>query len=403
MPTRRAFLSQLAFAAVPIQPNAQSHTLICIFLRGGADTMNLVVPYADDGYYKARPTLAIRRPGSGTDASLRLDEHYALHPALSPLEAAFKEGRLGMVNAVAVDNTSGSHFECQDQMEHGRAMNGVHAGGGWLGRFLRTRSSHAGGPLSAVAIGTKLPESLRGAPAVSVLEKVQDIAIRSSGDKASPDKVTAALRALYGADVTLLGERGRQTLELFEKITALSADQRAPLHGAEYPKTRFGDGMREVARLVRAGVGLEVACLDLDSWDTHFLQGGASGAHARNAAVLAQSLHALDLDLQDHRKAYTVIVTTEFGRRWYENASAGTDHGRGFAFFALGDQVKGGRVLGPWPLLKEEEVLPIGPGGLKMGYDYRSVFYEVLHRAMGLTDSKQVFPDFEPCHVGLMA
>lgn len=365
--------------------------------------MNLVIPYADDGYYKARPTLAIRKPGAGSDASLKLDEHYALHPALAPLEAVFKEGRLGIVNAVAVDNTSGSHFECQDQMEHGRSMNGDYAGGGWLGRFLRTRSSHAGGPLAAVAIGTKLPESLRGAPSVSVLEKLQDIAIRSVGDKSKPDHVTAALRALYGGDVTLLGERGRQTLDLFEKITALGADNSSPSNGAEYPKHRFGEGLREIARLVRAKVGLEVACIDLDGWDTHFLQGATDGAHARNAAVLAQGLQALEKDLKDHRKDYTVIVTTEFGRRIYENASTGTDHGRGFAFFALGDQVKGGRVIGPWPLMKEEEILPIGPGGVQMGFDYRSVFSEVLRGAMGLADVSRVFPGFKPEVVGLMA
>lgn len=403
MPTRRAILSQLAFAAAPVVMDAGRHTLICVFLRGGADTMNLVVPYADDSYYKARPSLAIKRPGSGTGAALKLDDHFALHPALAPLEACYKEGRLGMVNAVAVDNTSGSHFECQDQMEHGDSMQGPAAGGGWLGRFLRTRVTHSGGALSAVAIGTKLPESLRGAPSVSVLEKLEDIAIRSAKDKSSPDKVVAALRSLYGADVSLLGERGRQTLDLFEKVAALSGESKTSTSGVEYPKHRFGDGLREIARLVRAKVGLEVVCIDLDGWDTHFLQGTTDGAHARNAAVLAQGLAALEADLREQRKDYTVMITTEFGRRIYENASAGTDHGRGFTFMALGDRVRGGRVLGPWPLMKEDETLPIGPGGVQMGFDYRSVFADVLRGAMGVSDPARVFPGFKAEPVGLMA
>lgn len=402
MPTRRALLSQLAFAAAPLVQDPGRHTLICIFLRGGADTMNLIVPYADDGYYKARPSLAIARPGGGTNAALRLDDHYALHPSLAPLEEIYKEGRLGVVNAVAVDNTSGSHFECQDQMEHGDSMHGRAAGGGWLGRFLRTRASHSGGALSAVAIGTKLPESLRGAPSVSVLEKLQDISIRSGRDKGRPETVVAALRALYGADVTLLGERGQQTLDLFEKVAALgSSSDSSP--SVEYPKHRFGDGLREIARLVKAKVGLEVACIDLDGWDTHFLQGTTDGAHARNAAVLGQGLAALEADLKQQRRDYTLMVTTEFGRRIYENASAGTDHGRGFAFMAIGDRVKGGQVLGPWPLMKDNEILPIGPGGVQMGFDYRSVFAEVLRGAMGLSDPAKVFPDFKPEAVGLMA
>jgi uncharacterized protein (DUF1501 family) len=397
--TRRSLISKLALAAAPsfaAVPRGESHTLIHVFLRGGADTLNLFVPTADDRYYRLRPGLAI----PAKDA-IKISEHYALHPAMKPLEALYKDGRFGAVQSVGVDNTSGSHFDCQDQMEHGDSMHGSPAGGGWLGRFLRLNATDSTSALSAVAIGTVLPESLRGAPAVSVLERIEDIAIKSSGDSA---KAVQALKAMYGADVTLLGQRGVETLDLFQRVSALQGKGDAPEHGAAYPKDSFGSGLREIARLIKAELGLQISCIDLGGWDTHFFQGNASGTQAEKIKTLAEGLRALDLDLKSHRTRYTVMVTTEFGRRVYENASLGTDHGRGFALMALGDRVKGGRVLGSWPIQAEEDVnvnTP-GPGGLHAETDYRAVFAEVLRGCFGATEVERVFPGAELKAVGLM-
>jgi uncharacterized protein (DUF1501 family) len=400
--TRRALLSKLAIAAAPAIEDAGKHTLIVVFLRGGADTMNLVVPYADDGYYKARPTLAIKAPGNdGNKArALRLDEHYGFHPALQPLHEKFAEGRLAIVQAVGTDNTTGSHFECQDQMEHGDSMGGTAAGGGWLGRFLRARAYVKRGPLSAVAIGTTLPESLRGAPVASVMQSLDEIAMRTPSGK--PEAAAAVLSALYGADVTLLGEQGRETLELFKRVTELQRGAYTPANGAQYPKDAFGNGMREIARLIKARVGLEVACIDLGGWDTHFFQGTTDSFQAERAKILAGGLAALDADLKDQRANFTVMVTTEFGRRIYENASLGTDHGRGFALMTLSDRIKGGRVLGQWPCVVENKS-EAGPGGMQVLHDYRSVFSEVLRGAMGLEKPDAVFPRFTPQKIGLVA
>lgn len=401
--TRRALLSQLAFTAPPVVEDAGRHTLVCVFLRGGADTLNMLVPYADDSYYRQRPGLAIRKPGAGSDASIRLNEHYALHPAMQPLEAAFKGGRFGAVQSVGMDNTTGSHFECQDQMEHGDSMSGQPVGGGWLGRFLRTRTGKQQSALSAVALGTALPESLRGAPAVSVLEHISDIAIKApTGD---PAAVVAALQSLYGADVTLLGERGKETIDLFKRVSALQGRDYTSEHGADYPGDAFAAGLREVARLIKAAVGLEVACLDLNGWDTHFFQGSESGAQADRIRTLAAGLAAFDADMKSHRANYTIMITTEFGRRIYENASLGTDHGRGFAFMAMGDRVRGGQVHGPWPIQAYEDVnvnVP-GPGGIRHQTDFRVVFGEVLRAAFGLSDeaAARVFPGVKAGRTGL--
>lgn len=398
---RRAFVSKLALAATSAfagVPREEGHTLIHVFLRGGADTLNVWVPFADDRYYRLRPGLAV-----GRAEAIAISDRYALHPAMAGLEAAYKEGRLGAVQSVGVDNTSGSHFECQDQMEHGDSMLGTPAGGGWLGRFLRLNGGDEVSALSAVAVGTVLPESLRGAPAVSVLERIDDIAIKAAkGEDAA--KVMGALKAMYGAEVTLLGRRGGETLDLFQRVAALQGKGEAPEHGALYPKDRFGEGLREVARLIKARVGLRVACVDLDGWDTHFFQGNASGQQAERIRILAEGLAALDLDLKGMRGSYTVMVTTEFGRRVSENASLGTDHGRGFALMALGDRVKGGQVLGGWPIQVEEEVnvnTP-GPGGLHAETDYRRVFAEVLRGCFPGAEVGRVFPGVELRSVGLI-
>jgi len=398
---RRTLLSKLALAATSSfagVPREEGHTLIHVFLRGGADTLNLLVPFADDRYYRLRPGLAIP-----AKEAIQISDRYALHPMLRPLESAYKEGRLGAVQSVGVDNTSGSHFECQDQMEHGDSMHGTPAGGGWLGRFLRLNGGNSSSALSAVAIGTVLPESLRGAPAVSVLERIDDIAIKAAkGDDSA--KVMQALKAMYGAEVTMLGQRGVETLDLFQRVAALQGKAEAPEHGAVYPKEGFGEGLREIARLIKARLGVRVACIDLGGWDTHFFQGNATGQQAEKIQTLAAGLAALELDLTGHRDRYTVMVTTEFGRRIYENASLGTDHGRGFAFMALGDKVKGGQVLGAWPIQAEEDlnVNTPGPGGLHAETDYRRVFAEVLHGCFPGAEVGKVFPGAELKAVGLI-
>jgi uncharacterized protein (DUF1501 family) len=401
--TRRALLSQLVVAAAPAVEDAGKHTLVCVFLRGGADTMNLVVPYADDAYYRARPTIAIKAPENGsTDAAraIRLDDHYGFHPALKPLHEKFAEGRLAIVQGVGLkDNDSGSHFECQDQMEHGDSAKDSPIGGGWLGRFLRVRANRNLGPLSAVAIGTTMPESLRGAPVVSVLQSLEDIALKTPNGKT--EAAAHALAQLYGADVTMLGTQGRETLELFNRVRELGAKDSKAAGDVEYPKDPFGNGLREVARLIKARVGLEVATLDLGGWDTHFIQGATQGFQAQRAQQLAAGLAAFDTDIKEHRSRVTVLVMTEFGRRIQENSSLGTDHGRAFAAMVLADGIKGGRVHGPWPSVVEQGLT--GPGGMRVVHDYRSLFAEVLRGSMGLEKSDGVFPGFAAEPVGLLA
>lgn len=368
--SRRTFLRKLVLGS-------DRRTLVVIFLRGGADTLSMLVPVGDDQYFKIRPTLAL----SPRETSYRnLNDFYALSREMAPLYPLYSQGKLLFIQAVGSDNPSGSHFDAQDQIEHGSAFNQV-VNGGWLARHIKKKTST---PLTSIAF-EKMPESLRGANA-SVITKIEEIALSNTTDGES---VRSALKALYATDL-LLRDSGETTLALINKIETLK--NKVPKKtAAEYP-SGLGVGLKEIARLVKADVGVEIACIDMDGWDSHFFQ--AQGQPQR-VSELVSALLAFEEDLRGH--AVTTLVMSEFGRRSYENSSMGTDHGRGYAMFVMGD-VAGGRVLGEYPSLLEEE--PQGPGGMKVLHDYRQVLGEILTHH-GETSLGQVFPDFKFTPLGL--
>lgn len=351
-------------------------TLVVVFLRGGADGLALVPPVGDDAYHVARPTLGIQM----RDAIL-LDDRFALHPRLAPLAPLYHDGALGVVHAVGSDDTTRSHFEAQDLMEHGG-----HGGGGWLGRFLRERNGANPGALSAVAMGEEFPESLRGAPSVTVMRSLDDFAMDREDEP-----MLRALESLYRGDASALGGRlapaARDTIAALRRLAELRA---APLRvraGADYPADDFGRDLAEVARLIKGRVGLAVTTIDLGGWDSHFTQGTVIEPLMDR---LARGLAAFHHDLGGEAMAgVTVVVMTEFGRRVAENASFGTDHGRGSMMLVLGDGAEGGQVRARWPGL--ESKLLDGPGDVAVTTDYREVLAPLLARH-GAPDAGRVFP-----------
>lgn len=353
-------------------------TLVVVFLRGGADGLALVPAIGDDAYHVARPTIGI----TSRDA-LALDDRFALHPRLAPLAPLFREGALGVVHAVGSDDTTRSHFEAQDRMEHGGA-----GAGGWLGRFLRARDGGTQGALSAVAMGQEYPESLRGAPSVAVMRSLDDFAFASGG---AP--MLRALASLYGTETRALGGRlasaAHDTVAALHRIAALRAAPIRPRLGADYPDDDFGRSMAEVARLIRGRVGLSVATVDLGGWDSHFTQGTLLDPLMDRLARALVAFHA-DLGVEEMANV-SVVVMTEFGRRVAENASFGTDHGRGSVMFVLGAGAEGGRVRARWPGL-EAGVLE-GPGDVPVTTDYREVLAPIL-RLHGVPEVGAVFPDW---------
>lgn len=352
----------------------QRQTLVVVFLRGGADGLNLVAPLEDDGYYRSRPRIAISK-----QTCVPLDGFYGLNPLLMALAPAFKDGALAIVHAAGSEDDTRSHFEAQDLMEHG----GI-TGGGWLGRFLRAQSSVTSGPLAAVALGKAIPECLRGSPAATVLQSLDDFSLGENRPR-----LTQALAKLYGTQSDVLASAARDTLDAIQRVELLRNTPYHPSHGADYGRDDFSRGLLQIARLIKARVGLRAASVDLGGWDSHFSQ---SLIMDPLITRLAKGMSAFYQDLGREMNHTTVVVMTEFGRRVEENSAFGTDHGRGSVMFVMGGGIKGGRVLGKWPGLSRE-VLE-GPGDLPVLTNYRNVLAPILQRHGAGDRLSQVFPEF---------
>ncbi len=389
------WLPRMAFA--PTQTAPRGDLLVVVFLRGAADVLNMLVPHGEDAYYRLRPTLGIPRPDDARakagERTVDLDGFFGLHPALAPLVPAWQEGHLAPIHAVGAPDESRSHFRAMELMERGVDDESGPATG-WIGRHLATLDTGNSSPLRAIGLGEKTQMSLRGPVAVSALRSIADFHL--GGDLSAVTQMQAALGALY-ADDSPLGVLGQETLEILDTLETLDPANYAPRANTVYPESEFGLGLRQVAMLAKAEVGLEVAAIDLGGWDTHFAQGGIM---ENLMADLGQGLAAFHGDMIDQMKNTAVVVMSEFGRRAYENASLGTDHGHGSAMFLMGGNVVGGKVHAAWPGLEEGQLF--GPGDLAVTVDYREVLGEVLAKRLNNPALGEVFPGFEGTAQGFL-
>ena len=387
-------------------------TLICIFQRGAVDGLSMVVPFGERGYYDSRRTIAIQAPGSGDGSALDLDGFFGMHPALTPLEELYRRSEMAIVHAVGSPHPTRSHFDAQDFMETGTP--GVKSTReGWLNRVLQDTecaecegrtlqnaaahaADHAAGQVSMATVS-----SLRGVSMTSALPRVMQgnhpaLAIPNLSEFGvhRDDEVGSAFRRLYrterGDAVSAAAE------EAFEAVRALEAidpGSYEPTGGAQYPNGDFGRSLREIAQLVKADVGVEIAFADLGGWDTHVRQGGAQGQLAGRLGQLGEGIRALYDDLGDRMEDVVILTMSEFGRTVAENGSGGTDHGHANCMLALGGSVKGGRILGDWPGL-ERELLYQGRD-LAVTTDFRDVFSEVVSGHLGAAHLDRIFPGYD--------
>jgi len=407
-----SFLRRTAYGAELLRGaatggSARGKTLICLFQRGAADALNVVVPHGEAAYYRLRPNIAIGRPtlAAGQTGAIDLDGFFGLHPSLAPMKPLWDQGLLAPVHAVGSPSNTRSHFDAQDYMETGTPdQKGTHDG--WLNRYLAVRGTCEAGcahesaqhRFRAVSMTQQTPRILEGPEATIAMNSLEEFSVRASGPAAD------RLEALYrtgSADV--VHAAGGEMFEAVKILRAANPRQYAPRNGAEYPSTQFGQRLKQIAQLIKADVGLEVAFADVGGWDTHVNQGAATGQLALRLDDFARSIAALVSDLGDRMGDVTILTMSEFGRTVRQNGSGGTDHGHASALFVIGGDVKGKKVHGRWPGLEPEQLYE--GRDLALTTDFRSVFSEVAARHLGAKRLDVLFPGFaggERSWVGVM-
>ncbi|MBC8066403.1 MAG: DUF1501 domain-containing protein [Chlorobia bacterium] len=383
-----------ALAQVVVSEDAKDHEgdiLISVFLRGGMDGLSAVVPYAEDAYHRGRPNLRLRSPKDNSAGAaykaLDLDGFFGLNPGLAALLPLYKEGKMAVVHAVGSGDQTRSHFEAMNAMERGmhQIRGGVQTG--WVARHLASTPRRNPTPLRAVALSSVMPDALRGASHATTMASLTDFRLADPGLK-------EMLTGLYGNGNDVMAQAGRETLQVLDKLSHIKMENKP----AGYPGSGLGIALQQVATLIRSGVGLEVACLEMGGWDTHVAQGTISGWLPGYLKELGDALAAFEKDMGPEMRRITLIVQTEFGRRVNENTGLGTDHGRASAMFLLGGSVRGGRVFADWPGMEEKQLDEVGD--LRVTTDYRDVLADALTQRVAGSRPAEVFPGWEPKRSG---
>ncbi len=389
-----ARLSYVAFGAPEAEPNQD--TLVIVFLRGGMDGLSVVAPIAgsDRGHYEAsREDIAL--PISGDNAALALNAQFGLHGAASPLYDLYQAGHLAIVHAAGLTSDTRSHFDAMQYMELG-TPGSKSVTSGWLTRHLQSSPSLPDTIIMpALATGNLAPTSLQGSPETIGMTSPRDFSLDAHWFYSSWQR--AAMRDMYNGS-SWLHDAGSQTLDALDVMELADPGDYAPENGADYPNGGLGNNLKTVAQMIKMQLGMRVATVDYGGWDTHEYQGDdGRGYFADHLGELSRALNAFYTDLSnssgtDHTQRLTVVVMSEFGRTFKQNASRGTDHGHGNLMFVLGGQVNGGQVLGTWPGLHVDQLYD--HRDLDITTDYRRILSDILIRRTANPNLGFIFPGF---------
>ncbi len=379
-------LTRLCFADGDNGPQGRG-TLICIFLRGGCDSLNMVVPYYDPTYYEVRPTIAI--PATGENGVVQLNELFGLHPAMSSLYPFYEAGTFAPLIGIGSPHGSRSHFDCQDFMEYA-VPGGRGVSAGWLNRYLTASKQPGESDFRAVALQGLLPRALRGRyPVLAVPELDRHNDPLDIFDDVYNDMEAETMERGVAQDLIL--ESGKNAIKATRRYQEMTTN--VPADEGAYPDNHFARRLRQIARIIKADAGLEAACIDYGGWDLHIQEGGSTGKQADLLRRLTESIAAFANDLGESRMEKVMVLTmSEFGRTVKENGNRGTDHGHGCCMLALGGQVKGGTIHGSWGGLEKQNLYD--RRDLPVYTDFRLVMHEVLEKLYGCEVPADFFPKY---------
>jgi uncharacterized protein (DUF1501 family) len=394
-----AFLRQSAFAAELGSAAKSNKILICIFQRGAVDGLSMVVPYGDPHYYENRQEISLAAPSqsAGDTGVLDLDGYFGLHPALAPLLPLYKAGHLAPIQACGSPNSSRSHFTSQDLMESG-VDEDLSVQDGWLNRLMGLCPEDAANQSAfrSVSMTSVVPRSFQGPQDCMAIRDLDTFGM--AGDIVVPmasGGSSDGFESMYaGAVDTVLHGAGKESFDALDLLKKVRGQNYTPANGAAYPEAGFGRNLRQIAQLIKADVGLQVAFAEMDGWDTHANQGNAKGQLANRLGIFSQSLAALHQDLGDRMNDVVVVTMSEFGRTVKQNGNRGTDHGHGTCFFTLGGSVKGGKVYGDWPTLAPDRLFE--SRDLAITTDFRDIFGEICarHLSLPMAGMAPLFPQY---------
>ena len=376
------FVLRTAMAATP---RLGGKKLIVIFQRGGVDGLNVVVPFGEKDYYTYRPTIAVPAPSKEAVSALDLDGFFGLHPSLRPLYQLYQEGDMAIVHASGSPHSTRSHFVAQDYMESA-APGANRVQDGWLNRYIANNPDPAASTFRGVALGPVLPRTLDGpAPTLALGSLTSETA----------DAARSMYKSLYDEESnSLLSGASNEMFDAMKQLKEANPAQYEPAAGAQYANNQpFARSLRQVAQIIKADLGLEVAFVDVGGWDTHSNQGSVqTGRLPQGLGQYGAAIAAFYRDMGDRMEDIVILTMSEFGRTARENGNAGTAHGKANAMFLLGGSVKGGKVYADWPGLAREQLNE--DRDLAMTTDFRDIFAEVLVRHLEVKNPNVVFPDY---------
>ncbi len=390
MTSAPSFLKRALASTFDSTSGGRRKTLIAIFQRGAVDGLNVVVPYGEHNYYDLRPNIAIPKPNGGVDAAINLDGFFALNPSLASFKPLWDSKRLAIVHASGSPDNTRSHFDAQDYMES--ATPGVKSTqDGWLNRYLQSKADSQKSLFRAVSMTQNMPRAMQGKASTLAISNLADFNIRAGQSSAT---VQGGFEAMYDQTVNdALQGTGKETFEAINYLKQVNPGQYKPENGATYPQTPFGNALRQTAQLIKAGVGLEVAFADIGGWDTHVNEGNQQGQLSNLLRQFSNAIVALYIDLGQRMDDVVILTMSEFGRTVKENGNRGTDHGHANAMFVVGNSVRGGKVYGDWPGLKNEQLYE--GRDLALTTDFRDVFGEIASKHLGAANLKAVFPGYD--------